>query len=71
MMAVASASVVGTRCGDGFGGRVFNYKKGEWLNPLKSLNPKRQFLTVNRQECATYRQKVLALLSFVCQSAVC
>jgi hypothetical protein len=38
---------------------------------LKSLNPKRQIPTVNRQECAIDRQKVLALLSVVCQSAVC
>jgi hypothetical protein len=52
-------------------GGLFSNKKGEWLNPLKSLNPKRQIQTVNRQECAIYRQKVLALLSFVCQSAVC
>jgi hypothetical protein len=71
MKAVASASVVETRCGDGFGEGFFNYKKGEWLNPLKSLNPKRQIQTVNRQECAFYRQKGVAFLSFVCQCPVC
>jgi hypothetical protein len=70
MKAVASASVVGTRCGDGFKG-VFNYKKEDWLNPLKSLNQKRQIPSVNRQKRAVDRQEPLALLSVVCQSAVC
>src|ERR1700730_7681516 len=51
--------------------RVFSSKKGEHLNPLKSLNPKRQIQAVNRQERAICRQKVLALLSFVCQCPDC
>jgi ureidoglycolate hydrolase len=29
--------------------KVVSYKKGEWRNPLNLLNPKRQFLSVNRQ----------------------
>jgi hypothetical protein len=48
--AVASACVVGTRCGAGFKG-AFSSKKGQWLNPLKSLNPKRQILALKRQKC--------------------
>jgi hypothetical protein len=31
---------------------VFTSKKGEPINPLKSLNPKRQIQAVNRQERA-------------------
>lgn len=50
---------------------VFSSKKGQWLNHLKSLNPKRQIQTVNRQERAIYRQKRLALLSVVCQCPDC
>jgi hypothetical protein len=71
MKAVACACAVGARSGDGFKEGLFSNKKGEWLNPLKSLNPKRQIQTANRQERAIHRQKVLALLSVVCQSAVC
>jgi len=51
--------------------KAFSSKKGEWLNPLKSLNPKRQIQAVNRQKRAIYRQKGLALLSEVCQSPDC
>ena len=46
---------------------VFILKKGEPLNLLKSLEPKRQILTVNRQDRSGYRQKQLALLSVLCQ----
>jgi hypothetical protein len=52
-------------------GGLFSNKKGEWLNPLKFLNPKRQIQAVNRQELAIQRQKTLALLSFVCQCPDC
>jgi hypothetical protein len=52
-------------------GRLFSSKKGERLNPLKSLIPKRQIQAVNRQERATHRQKRLALLAFVCQCPDC
>jgi hypothetical protein len=52
MKAVASASLVGRRCGDGFREDLFSSKKGQRLNPLKSLNPKRQIQAVNRQERA-------------------
>ena len=52
-------------------GGVSSNKKGQWLNHLKWLNPKRQIQTVNRQECAIYRQKVLAVLSCVCQCSDC
>jgi hypothetical protein len=63
------------RCGDALRRRLqrglFSNKKGQWLNPLKSLNPKRQIQAVNRQERAIQRQKRLALLSFVCQCPDC
>jgi hypothetical protein len=36
---------------------VFSYKKGEWLNHLNSLNPKRHFWAVDRQNRAVLRQK--------------
>jgi hypothetical protein len=46
---------------------VFILKKGEPLNYLNSLEPKRQILTVNRHDRSGYRQKQLALLSVLCQ----
>jgi hypothetical protein len=46
-------------------------KKGDALNRLKSLIPKRQIPTVNRQKRAVFRQKGLALLSFMCQCPDC
>jgi hypothetical protein len=33
-------------------GGLFSNKKGQWLNSLKSLKPKRQIQAVNRQERA-------------------
>jgi hypothetical protein len=50
---------------------VFIYKKGERLNRLNFLNPKRQILTVDRQKASLNRQKGLALLSVMCQCPVC
>jgi hypothetical protein len=50
---------------------AFKYKKGEWGNPLKLLDPKRQFQAVNRHDRSLYRQFVLALLSFNCHTPVC
>jgi hypothetical protein len=44
------------RCGNALRRRIglglFSNKQGEHLNPLKSLNPKRQIQVVNRQERA-------------------
>jgi hypothetical protein len=45
-------------------------KKGDGLNRLKSLIPKRQILTVDRQKWTVDRQKTLALLTVYRQDAV-
>ncbi len=68
-MSAASACVLGSRGGGGREG-VFPNKKGEPLNSLKSLDPKRQIRTVDRQEWALDRQNSLALLSDICQPLV-
>src|SRR5579884_4373570 len=46
---------------------VLIYKKGHPLNSLKSLEPKRQVLSADRQDRSGDRQKPLALLSVLCQ----
>jgi len=67
----ACASAVGARSGGGIPAGVFNYKKGKWGKRLIFRNPKRQILSVMRQFETVDRQNSLALLSFVCQCAVC
>jgi hypothetical protein len=61
-----SRSVVGTRTK-----AAFKYKKGERLNLLISLDPKRQIWTVNRHDRTVCRQKLLALLTVNCHTSVC
>lgn len=46
---------------------VLIYKKGEPLNRLRFLEPKRQDLSADRQDQSGDRQKPLVLLSAVCQ----
>ena len=67
----AAASDVGARAVGGIRPGVFSYKKGEPVNRLILLNRKRQFVTVLRQFETVDRQKVLALLSVMCQCADC
>ncbi len=57
--------------GVGFKRGGIKYKKEEGRNLLKSLNRKRQNQAVNRQDRAVERQKLLALLSVICQCPVC
>src|SRR5579884_4458081 len=46
---------------------VLIYKKGDPLNRLRFLEPKRQVLSADRQDQSGDRQKPLALLSVLCQ----
>ncbi len=47
--------------------KPFKYKKGKGLKGLISLNPKRQIRAVMRHNETVGRQKLLALLTVVCQ----
>jgi hypothetical protein len=49
----------------------FKYKKEQWCKCLKLLDPKRQFLVVNRHDQSVKRQIMLALLSLHCHAPVC
>jgi len=59
------------RAGGEFNKGLFSYKKGERFNPLNLLNWKRQIQAVLRHIETVDRQKLLALLSVMCQCADC
>jgi hypothetical protein len=66
-----SPAYLAARSGVSFIESCFKYKKEKAIKTLISLDPKRQFQTVNRHDRSVKRQNVLALLSFNCHTSVC